>query len=298
MMDHKALLQSLSTDEKAALIRRSDAAGLTHLAAHLGLILLLGTLIALQVPFWGLLLLPQGVALVFLFTLQHEATHKTPFATERLNEAVGHLIALLIAQPFNWFRYFHLAHHKHTQDPAHDPELAGLPKPESWPSLVWHLSSVTYWRDKAVLLTVNAFGTPDAPYLPPRVMPKLKHEARVLLAVYAVMLVFSLLVSPVLLWVWFVPLVLGFPVLRLYLLAEHGRCPNVENMLENSRTTYTGRLVNFLAWNMPYHAEHHSHPQVPYFNLPRLNASMAPHIGTTSQGYRAFARSYTAPFKR
>ncbi|WP_438990025.1 fatty acid desaturase [Lentibacter sp.] len=297
-MDHKSFLQTLNADEKAILTRRSDAAGLRHLAGHLGLIMTLGALIAFKVPFWGLLLLPQGIALAFLFTLQHEATHKTPFATERLNETIGHLIALLIAQPFTWFRYFHLAHHKHTQDPAQDPELAGLPKPDNWPSFFYHLSSLSYWRDKVVLLLMHAGGKAEAPYLPKRAHTMLKQEARVLLACYALAVAFSVFVSPLLFWVWLAPLALGFPVLRLYLLAEHGRCPNVENMLENSRTTYTGKLVNFLAWNMPYHAEHHSHPQVPFYLLPRLNSIMAPYIGTTSQGYRAFAQSYTASFKR
>jgi hypothetical protein len=33
-----------------------------------------------------------------------------------------------------------------------------------------------------------------------------------------------------LLWLWVVPLILGFPVLRLYQLAAYGRCPEVENM--------------------------------------------------------------------
>ena len=40
-------------------------------------------------------------------------------------------------------------------------------------------------------------------------------------------------------------------------------------MLENSRTTYTNALVRFLAWNMPFHAEHHAWPSIPFHALPR-----------------------------
>ena len=87
MTDHRAFLAGLATEDKAALTLRSDRAGLRHLAGHLGAILLFGTGIALQVPFWGFLLPLQGVALVFLFTLEHEATHQTPFASRWLNEA-------------------------------------------------------------------------------------------------------------------------------------------------------------------------------------------------------------------
>lgn len=103
----------------------------------------------------------------------------------------------------------------------------------------------------------------------------------------------SLLISPLLFWVWLLPLLLGQPALRLYLLAEHGRCAFVANMLENTRTTYTNRAVRYLAWNMPYHIEHHSLPNVPFHRLPELNRLMAEDLRVTSEGYARFTRDYT-----
>ena len=114
--------------------------------------------------------------------------------------------------------------------------------------------------------------------------------------IYAGALVFTLFVSPILIWVWLVPLAFGFPALRLYLLAEHGRCPFVSNMLENTRTTYTNRIVRFLAWNMPYHAEHHALPSVPFHKLPELNALLGAHLQSTSNGYVEFQRETVAGF--
>ena len=92
--------------------------------------------------------------------------------------------------------------------------------------------------------------------------------------------------------IWILPLLLGQPVLRLYLLAEHGRCPQVADMLENSRTTLTNRAVRALAWNMPYHAEHHVAPNVPFHRLPELHALARPYLGTMASGYSAFTRDY------
>ncbi len=161
----------------------------------------------------------------------------------------------------------------------------------------WHLSSIGYWHAKAVLLWTNAFGTLSAGYLPDRIRPRLRREARGMIAIYAGMIAFSVLVSPVLFWVWALPLVLGFPILRLYLLAEHGRCPTVASMFDNTRTTYTNRLVRYLAWNMPYHAEHHVLPQVPFHRLPAFNAEIRAHLRQTSPGYRAFTRDYVAGFE-
>lgn len=297
-MDHKAFLTSLPASDKAALTGRSDRAGLRHLALHVGLILLFGLLIGLKVPLWWLLLLPQGITIAFLFTLEHEATHKTPFESEELNEWVGWATGVVIIQPFLWFRYFHLVHHRFTNDPERDPELGGLPKPENWPDFLWHLSSIGYWRNKLQLLSALGFGRITAPYLPERIHPRLRREARGMVVIYAVALLFSLLIDPVLLWVWLVPLVLGFPVLRLYLLAEHGRCPRVANMFDNTRTTYTNAVIRFLAWNMPYHIEHHVYPQVPFFRLPQFHRHIRDHLGVTSPSYTRFARDYVAGFEK
>ena len=112
---------------------------------------------------------------------------------------------------------------------------------------------------------------------------------------YAGLLSASILAqSAVLIFVWLLPLLLGQPFLRLYLLAEHGRCPMVANMLENTRTTFTNRIIRALAWNMPYHTEHHSYPSVPFHRLPDLHRIMAAHLQVTSNGYVEFNRAYVA----
>ncbi len=87
------------------------------------------------------------------------------------------------------------------------------------------------------------------------------------------------------------PLRLGAPALRGYLLAEHGRCPHVADMLQNSRTTPTNRLVRWLAWNMPYHSEHHAYPAVPFHKLPLMHAMMRRRIGG-APGYARFNAGY------
>ncbi|TGS93002.1 fatty acid desaturase, partial [Mesorhizobium sp. M8A.F.Ca.ET.213.01.1.1] len=100
---------------------------------------LLGGLIAARVPLWPLLMLPQGILIVFLFTLLHETVHRTAFETQWLNDAVARLCSLAIALPADWFRYFHFAHHRFTQDPDNDPELA-FPKPETLRQYIVHVS--------------------------------------------------------------------------------------------------------------------------------------------------------------
>lgn len=291
-VDHKAFVTGLPADLRARLTAKSDQAGLRHLALHLGAIFAVGALIAAGVPGWWALLPLQGVLIVFLFTLEHEATHKTPFACEGLNEWVGRACGFLLLLPFEWFRYFHLAHHRWTNIEGRDPELEGG-KPETLRAWVWHVSGLPYWGAEVRLLMALIAGRGGAEYLPSAALPRIVVEARWMGLGYALVLV-SLAFSPLLLWAWLLPVVLGQPALRLYLLAEHGDCSRVANMFENTRTTFTTTLVRFLAWNMPYHVEHHVYPAVPFHQLPALHGLMQAELRVTAQGYAAFTQAYLA----
>ena len=296
-MDHKEFVSGFDRTRLAHMQGRQDRAGLVHLFGHAGLIAALALYVGLSLPFWYLAMVPLGIALVFLFTLEHEATHKTPFRSEWLNEAAGHVSGYLILQPFLWFRYFHLAHHRFTNIPDKDPELLAGHKPEGWAAYVWHVTGFPYWIGMTAQLVGNALGRDPGDYVPKSARARVKREARRMLGVYG-LLVLTFLVTDLLLWIWVLPLVFGMPFLRLYLLAEHGRCAFVANMFENTRTTYTNRIVRFLAWNMPYHVEHHAIPNVPFHQLPDLHKEMKGHHKVIAESYTAFTKEYLQELTR
>ena len=122
-VDHKTFLQNLPAEKRAELLQKNDLSGAVHLTTHWGATLCLGMLICLQIPFWYLLLPLQGILIVFCFTLLHETLHDTPFESQWLNRFAGFVSGLLLFIPPLWFRYFHLAHHRYTNDPENDPEL-------------------------------------------------------------------------------------------------------------------------------------------------------------------------------
>lgn len=297
-MDHRGLVASLPPAERRRLTAKADAPGLRRLALHGGLIVLIGALIATRVPGWPVLMLPQGVLIVFLFSLEHEAIHRTAFRTHRLNDAVAWTAGLPIGLPPAWFRYFHFAHHRFTQDPAKDPELA-FAKPETLAQYVAHASGIPLWWGQLRQLAVNALGGCHSPFVPPHGHAKVRREARATIAVYAAAIALSAWAgSAVLLYVWIIPALVGQPFLRLYLLAEHARCPYVANMLKNTRTTFTTRLVRLVTWNMPYHAEHHAWPAVPFHRLPDFHAVAAAHLAETEAGYVRFNAGYVRTLGR
>jgi fatty acid desaturase len=221
----------------------------------------------------------------------HETIHRTAFRQRWLNEAVAWLCGAVLMLPPEYFRCFHFAHHRHTQDPARDPELAS-PKPRTLPGWLWYLSGLPYWIAELKVTLRQALGRADEAFIPARSKPRVVAEARILWTVYLALAVGSVAFrSEALLLYGVAPLLLGQPALRAYLMAEHTGCAFGPDMLANSRTTRTNALVRFLAWNMPYHAEHHGWPAVPFHALPALHRLAAQGLRCRGDGYAAVVRN-------
>lgn len=280
-----------------ALSAPSDVAGLRQLAGHAGLIALAAAAVYASQRAWGpWAALPfqavLGVFLVFLFAPLHETIHRTAFASRRLNDALALGAGAILILPPQYFRAFHLAHHRYTQIPGQDPELAGRPI-SGFAGYALYLSGLPYWRAAVAGLTGRALGQTAEPFLTDRIAPAVVTEARLYLAFYGTVAAISVAMgSAAVLTYWLVPVLLGQPFLRFYLLAEHNLCPQVADMFRNTRTTLTLGIVRFLAWNMPYHCEHHAFMAVPFHRLPDAHRLLRNRIETISPGYLPFHRHF------
>lgn len=277
----------LPPDVVARLTTRSDLKGAIQLGAHLTLLALagLGVHASLGTP-WLIFSLPvYGTLLIFLFAPLHECIHLTAFKTRWVNNAVAAPIGFLLLLPFQYFRAFHFAHHRHTQDPELDPELLDM-KPLMQGRYWLYLTGLPTWWQAARTLWRHVAGTVDEPYIEARLHRRVIDEARVHVAGYALLIGGSILFSSAgFWWYWILPALIAQPLLRLYLLAEHSGCDFSDDMLANTRTTYTVPWVNFLAWNMPYHAEHHYLASVPFHALPALHSHVGARVKHRGDGY-------------
>lgn len=281
------------------LSQRSDLAGAVHLCGHAAVIGVTAMGVGVAAGSWWLVpaLFLHGVALVFLFAPLHETIHRTAFRNRRANWVVAWICGLVLAIPPTDFRHFHWAHHRHTQDPARDPELA-VPKPTTQARYLIQLSGWPFWRDRVSSVIRQAFGRAGAPYLPAREHRKVASEARVFLALYGTVALAAVIaesLAPLLFWV--LPVLMAQPVLRVFLLAEHTGCPQVPEMARNTRTTLTGLPVRLLGWNMSFHAEHHLHPSVPFHALPLLHRRLVERLTRVSPGYPAAHREIRATLR-
>ena len=268
---------------------RADAPAARRALGHLGAIVAAG--VALWVALGTLWAVPLtlllGYLLAFLFSAEHEAAHQTAFRTRALNHLLGHVGGLVIVLPYKYYRAFHWDHHRFTQEPERDPELA-TPLPTSRLGLVWYLTGLPTWCDRLRMLFVHGvLGRVMEPWVQPDERALIVREARCYLASYlgviAVSLAFRSLAA---LWLWVIPVTVGNLFLRPYLLAEYTGCSQTLDMLDNTRTTYTNAFVRYFAWNMPHHVEHHAYPAVPFHALPQLNRLLGAHIKHAGRGYR------------
>ncbi len=225
--------------------QRSDYKGLVQLAGHLGLLVLATIALAQTRASWWMLpaLLVQAIVLIFLFAPLHETIHFTAFKTRWLNNLIAACIGFIQLLPYQYFRSFHYAHHRHTQNPELDPELIDK-KPYTRQSWLWHISGLPTWLSNMRSIYKHATGKVDESCLERRDHAKIILEARWHLAGYLAIVLFSLIyANSWFLWYWLLPSLIGQPFLRLFLLAEHSGCDLSDNMLENSRTTYTSPLL-------------------------------------------------------
>jgi fatty acid desaturase len=284
---------------------RSDLQGLVRAASHYGVIVVLSALIWLVSSRYGIvwalpLIVAQSYFVAFLFMVVHETAHKTAFQSRGLNLVFGHLSSFAVFLPYEYYCLFHWDHHRYTQDPARDPELLSVPIPRSDTGLAFSYTGLRQVAFRVGLLLRHALtGNATSPWIPEGKRHVVVREARLYVAFYVVLLVASfVLLTPILLWVWIVPAIVGQSFLRPYLYAEHTGCERTRSAFQNTRTTYTAMFVKWFAWNMPYHVEHHAYPSIPFHALPKLNEIVADQIVYRGPGYLAVTRETWAWFRR
>lgn len=269
---------------------RSDLHGLLRFATHLGAMFATGLLVRWAMPN-GYYLIPalvlHGFTIVTMFAPMHECVHRTAFATPLLNEIFGWLAGLIGVYNFTYYRYYHTWHHRYTQDPARDPELM-VPKPQNWREYLVEISGFYFWARRPMLFTKLSLGRTEAyPFIPLAGRRKVAISTAVQSSIYLATL--SSIACGYLFawWYWLLPAILAQPLLRLMLISEHTGCTYDENGLTNTRTTLASLPVRLLMWNMPFHAEHHLYPSIPFHQLPQAHEELKRKLTNIEPSYVA-----------
>ncbi len=288
-----AASSSVRLDKKIlkSIAARSDAPGLIYLAKWAAALTATGILVWLAlgtVWVWPAMFIYGVVLTVPAYSASHEAAHGTAFRTRWLNEAVLWVTSLLYMEEPLHRRYTHTNHHTHTwhvgkdsQMPFDTPmgfggwltEVTGFGLLRFHMQVFWHLAIGIYTDTMKMV-------TPEGEF------PKMTRNARIMLAIYALIAIapFAGIWWPV--WFIVIPRILGAPVMLLFTLIQHVELQeNSPSILESTRSFKGHWLADFLYMNMNNHVEHHLYPQVPFHALPVLATAIKDQVPEPDPGF-------------
>jgi fatty acid desaturase len=282
--------QILGSETLTTLNNRSNLKGWLQLISHLTIMAASGYLWATSSGIWWIAvpaLVIYGFSFASMFAPMHECAHRTAFANNRVNDVVAWIAATLAFYNSTFYRRYHKWHHRYTQLPDKDPELSD-PKPTSFKDYVLEISALPWWIGKVRGHLKVAIGqVKDYPFLPETAYAEVIRSTRLQLLTYGMAIAISTALGhpEFIVLYWVLPLAVGQPILRFILLAEHTGCTNDENPLTNTRTTLTLWPLRLMMWNMPFHAEHHLYPSIPFHALPAAHEELKQHFQHIEPGY-------------
>ena len=301
----------ISRDEMQRLMTRRDRPGLVRFGLQLATFLLLcAATLELAAGVSRLRYVSvtlTGLVLLMFFASMHEAGHGTAFRTPWLGRAVTWISAVLMLQSPAFFRAFHFEHHRRTSDPAGDPEISGAPGILGcWPAnplLYAAIASGQHLMIGKAAFTLSCAVFPIAlfdrvpavdalfarlfPFVRSPLRRRVVWESRLVVLLLVGAGWFGLREMP-----GFATLLLAWPIahvgLGLFVMPEHTGLDRAGSQIHRTRSMQTNALVRWTMWNMPYHAEHHAFPAVPFHAAAALSHRLAPDLEHTIRGYLAF----------
>ena len=302
MDEHFHQSKKLSKEKLIVLMQKNNHPALLHFLVMFILFLAAGVwaVIAWNNTWWELLLsqLFFGVMCCSTFASLHETAHGTAFKSKSLNNIAAILVGIAHIYPATAFRELHFMHHRHTHIPGLDPEISLGTKPA--PSVIGSLPFYLSWLSgfpllsfKIFMLLMGALGMPNVirklyfPFVHEKVRWKLALDSWVVLSVHLIFLYLAIFVNSSL-WALFLGQVVGHCILAFYLTPEHNGLPHDGDILNKTRSFSVNHFVRILMWNMPYHAEHHAYPAVPFHALPKLHEEIIGELKHKDQKHAEF----------
>ena len=158
-------------------LRKNNYQASLRFSFVISLIILNGYLINMENTYVNLFILLQGFLLISLFAPLHECSHSTAFKSNFLNHSVMFFCGLVHLMPSNWFKGFHMYHHRYTQDKLKDPELKTR-KPQTITSYIYLITGLKLWIDLAENFLRLLLGITNDSYIDKHSVKKVVLEAQ------------------------------------------------------------------------------------------------------------------------
>ena len=255
-------------------------------------VVLISLAILLPLPYWIVPSLLLGLAYAHAVELQHQCLHNTAYRSRRWGRVVGVLLGLPSLVSFSDYQNSHLKHHRLLGTPE-DKEFFNYAykKLNSFPALITHLWMVRHYRDVMGYIFNSARGKlvrkNEATF---KMAKKIRFEYQLMAVFLITMALVTIFFDTTLfLKLWLIPMLVAVPTHALIELPEHIGCNTTRaDVLVNTRTIKTNKLLVWFVNGNNYHVEHHWLPAVPNDKFPELHTYVKSRITYADLSYRSF----------
>jgi len=224
---------------------------------------------------------------ISLFT--HEAVHGTLSPNRKWNAILGALCAIPVLQNFSAYRVLHLRHHEHLGeegDPDHYPNYT------RWTWMVFLMN----WGRLLIGYPVYIVAIPILGFKQGSATERRGIVAEALAGAVFLVLLFRL-PAFVVIHAWVIPMLIINTFVNIRGMSQHTLLEQHHgDTVRGTRTILTNPVTTFFMCNENYHLEHHLHPGVPWYHLPRVSRILRDEL--TARGapfipsYFAFVREF------
>ena len=227
---------------------------------------------------------------ISLFT--HEAVHGLVSRNRGWNHLLGAACALPVLQNYAAYRVLHLRHHRHlglAGDPDHYQNYT------RWSWLVFAMN----WGRLIIGYPAYIAAIPVLGFRHGNTADRVGIVSEVVaLGVVAYVVLASPIPGALLIHAWLVPMVLINTLVNVRGMSQHTLLEHESDPVLGTRSILTNRVTAFFMCNENLHLEHHLYPGVPWYNLPRLHATLRDELAARGApfipSYFAFVREFIA----
>jgi fatty acid desaturase len=233
-----------------------------------------------------------GLMYAHLVELQHETLHEHAFNARPLNRVFGFFCGLFMFSSYSHYKYDHLRHHASlgtdTNREFFNYRFRELDRSGGFVRAMWHLGRYT---DVIRDVERSLIGKP-IPGIRARDNRRIQTEYRLFaLAVAAAVAFTAVNGNLIFVFAWLLPLlIVSEPTHFLIELPEHFGLDTQNNpdVLANTRTVRTGRVVAWFINSNHLHTAHHYHQGVPMTNVPQLQTLIDDKVRAEEPSYLRF----------
>lgn len=240
----------------------------------------------------GIAMLVNGLIFAHLIELQHECMHGHAFRSPGLNRLFGVMCGIFMASSNSHYRYDHLRHHAYLGTKRNlehfNYRFANL---DSLPGFTAAFFDLSRYKRVARILLNTVLGRPVPGVDKPRAGREIKQEYVLYFVLFAASVAAAVRwpsAAIVIALAWWIPsLLIAEGVHFMIEMPEHFGLDTVTdpNVLSNTRTISTSRVVHWFVNGNDLHAAHHYHHGVPMCNVRKLHDVIRDRVVVVERSY-------------